>query len=317
MVDTVVAMNDRARDLLRQHGWEPGAVLGSGMEGTVLGLSTKAVAKVWHGRSRSDVHALRRFGTALGAASLAVGVPQVLELLEDGDLLITIECRVPGEPLRSDGTPAPPLADSEDVRLLGDALDVLASATVSPDLASLPILPGDRPFDPAKPFAVSLAELAHRRFQVRPELLRREVEDIDALVSAVLARLRALREVPSSLIHGDLIPANVQVRDAEVSGVLDFGFMTTLGDPQFDAAIAASVFDMYGPRARRSEDLLTQAFLTRFGHDLERYNLYRAAYALITHAVYSPDGADGHFAWCAQMLRRPEVRSAVLDPANS
>ena len=36
---------------------------------------------------------------------------------------------------------------------------------------------------------------------------------------------------------------------------------------QFDAAVSASVFDMYGPNARLSEDLLTQNFIKRFSHD--------------------------------------------------
>ena len=31
--------------------------------------------------------------------------------------------------------------------------------------------------------------------------------------------------------------------------VLDFGFLTTAGDPRLDAAIAAAVADMYGPHA--------------------------------------------------------------------
>lgn len=258
------------------------------------------------------MESLERFGRALGRASLPVEVPRVLDLLEDGELLITIEHRVPGEPLRPDGIPSPPLVQPHEVRLLGDALEALTEATITPGLASLPLLPGGQPVDPDMSFAASLAGLVAQQFRVRPELLRREVEDVDTLVAAVIARLHDLCEVPRVLIHGDLIPANVQIRDGEVSGILDFGFMTTLGDPQFDAAISASVFDMYGPEARRSETLLTRAFLSRFGHDPDRYSLYRAAYAIITHAAFGTDGDDGHYLWCAQMLRRPEVRSAVF-----
>jgi aminoglycoside phosphotransferase (APT) family kinase protein len=109
------------------------------------------------------------------------------------------------------------------------------------------------------------------------------------------------------------VPPSILVQNGGVSGVLDFGFMTTLGDPQFDAAITASIFDMYGPSARTSEEILSREFLDRFGQDPQRYGLYRAAYAVITNAYFGTDGLDGHFAWCTQMLTRSDVRAAVLD----
>ncbi len=306
-------MNEHATRLLRRHGWEPGDVLGKGVEGTVVDLSPEEVAKIWHGRSRADLDALLRFGqslgTELGGASFAL--PRVLELLEDDGLVITIERKVHGQPLRPDRIPAPPVADADAARLLGDALEGLSHMEISPGLTALPILPGDRPFDGA--FTTSLADLVERRFRILPDLLRREVDDIDALVPAIAGGLRKLPSDPAALIHGDLIPANVLVQDGHVSGVLDFGFLTTVGDPQFDAAITASIFDMYGPNARASEIALSTAFTARFGHDPDRYGLYRAAYAVITNAYFASDGSDGHFAWCAQMLRRPDVRAAVLN----
>jgi aminoglycoside phosphotransferase (APT) family kinase protein len=310
----VTAVDEHATRLLRRHGWEPGAVLGQGMEGTVVDLSAEQVAKIWHGRSRADLDALLRFGSALGDSSLPFATPQVLELLVDDDVVITIERKVYGRPLRPDRIPAPPPVGADAARLMGDVLEGLSHVDGASGLAALPILPGDRAFDWPGSFSRSLADLVERRFHALPGLLRREVEDIDVFVPAVATALRALPESdPVALLHGDLIPANVLVQDGCVSGVLDFGFLTTVGDPHFDAAITASIFDMYGPNARASESLLSQAFAARFGHDPARYGLYRAAYAIITNAYFGSDGADGHFAWCAQMLRRPDVRSAVLN----
>lgn len=105
--------------------------------------------------------------------------------------------------------------------------------------------------------------------------------------------------------------ANVLIEDGEVSGVVDFGFLTTVGDPRFDAAITASIFDMYGPNARASEAALSDAFCARLDHDRSVYGLYRAAYALITNSWFSTDSRDGHFQWCAEMLGRPDSREAV------
>jgi hypothetical protein len=85
-----------------------------------------------------------------------------------------------------------------------------------------------------------------------------------------------------------------------------------VGDSHFDAAITASVFDMYGPKARRSEDLLSEAFADRLGHDRDRYGLYCGAYAVVTHGYFGVDGTDGHFLWCAEMLGRSDVTARVL-----
>lgn len=306
-------VDERAIELLRGRGWSPGAVLGAGMEGTVVDLSAELVAKIWHGRTREDLAVLMQFSAALSEASLPFATPQVLDLLEDDDLVITIEGKVRGESLRPDQAPPPAVVSAAVAQLVGDVLDGLSHAVVSPGLAVLPILPGDRPFVGSASFPSSLADLVDRRFRAFPDLLRREVADIDSLVARLVETLQGLPEPELvGLIHGDLVPPNIVVQEGAVGGVLDFGFMTTLGDPQFDAAITASIFDMYGPNARASEEILTGDFLDRFGHESQRYGLYRAAYAVITNAYFGSDGLDGHFAWCAQMLSRSGVRAAVL-----
>ncbi|MCW2916398.1 MAG: aminoglycoside phosphotransferase family protein [Actinomycetia bacterium] len=41
------------------------------------------------------------------------------------------------------------------------------------------------------------------------------------------------------MIHGDLYPGNILMRDrAAVSGVIDFGTFTMIGDPLYDVAAA-------------------------------------------------------------------------------
>jgi hypothetical protein len=39
--------------------------------------------------------------------------------------------------------------------------------------------------------------------------------------------------------------------------------------------------------------------------------VHRAAYAILTATCFSPTGEDGHFAWCAAMLRREDVLAAL------
>ena len=285
------------------------------MEGTVVDLTAELVAKVWHGRTREDLIPFVELGLALSeAVLLPFDTPRVTDLLEDDDLVITIEHKVLGEPLRSDRITSPAAASAEVAQVLGDVLDGLAQALISPGLAALPILPGEQPFEHSASFPTMLADLVVRRFQAFPDLLRREVADVDGLVDAVAQGLRNVPELDQvGLIHGDLVPPNILVQHGVTSGVLDFGFLTTLGDPHFDAAITASVFDMSGPSADASEEFLSGEFSGRFGQDPQRYGLYRAAYAVITNAYFGADGLDGHFAWCARMLTRSDVRAAVLD----
>lgn len=309
-------MDERAIALLRWLGWKPGDILGAGMEGTVIDLSADEVAKVWHGRNPNDLQTLLRFGSAVEHSPIPFRCSRATAIVEEDDLVVTIEQKVTGRALRPDALSDAPLVTDDEVRLMGDALAGLSQATTG-DLDVLPILPADRPFSHKNRFGVSLADLAERRFAARPELLRQEIGDIDEILAALLCSLRNLPDPePKCLIHGDLIPANVLIEDREVAGVVDFGFLTTVGDPQFDAAIAASSFDMYGPNAQLSEQILSAAFSVRFGHDLTIYGLYRAAYAVITNSYFASDRWDGHFRWCVEMLRRPDIRGSITEPHN-
>lgn len=304
-------MDPRVVDLLHRHGWTGGETLGAGVEGTVVAVNESTVAKIWHGRSAAEVEQLQRFSSALEQADLPFGTPSVLDILQDGDQLITIERKLHGRPLRVDSA-EPPRVTDEATQIMGDVLEACAKAPAHPDLAILPVLTGQGAFDPAVPFRHALADFAEQRFHASRDLLGRHIEGIDDIVKAFTTRLRAMPAGPSPrLLHGDLIPANVLIDHDQLSAVLDFGFFTTLGDPAFDAAITASIFDMYGTHARTSEDHLTRAFSARFDHDPVVYDIYRAAYAVVTSTCFSSDGSDGHFDWCARMLSRPEVQAAI------
>lgn len=305
-------VDEQVLTALRLRGFTPGDVLGAGMEGTVVDLSGDHVAKVWHGRSRDDLRALLEFGLALDAAPIPFATAGAVELLDQDGLLVTIERKVRGDQLASASRQDPPTVSEHEAQIIGDALAGLSRAS-DPRLALLPVLPGESPVDPAREFGQSLADLVLHRFTATGGSLRTYVPDIDSIAMSLLRQLRALPPLPrKSLIHGDLIPANILVSDGKVSGVLDFGFLTTIGDPRFDAAIAASIFDMYGDNARSSEEILSARFIDRFGHDDRVYALYRGAYAVITHAVFGADDSDGHFSWCVEMLRRADIRAAIF-----
>ncbi len=302
----------RWSDFLHGCGLEPGEVLGSGMEGAVVSLGDDRVAKIWHRRPVEELAALQRFYSAVGRAGVAVATPSILQILSLDGQHATIEPRLHGRPLWTADGSSPTLGD-RDVACIGDVLAALAAVEPAPDLGILPVLEGEAPFQAgAVPFPRSLAALVARRVErFRAPLLAR-LPELDLLTAAVVARLEGLEPGDVGLVHGDLIPANIFVDDTTApQAVLDFGFLTTLGDPAFDAAVTASIYDMYGPRAAETEATLDEALGDRFGHDPARLAVYRAAYALATGNCFSASGSDGHFEWCMRVLERPAVREAL------
>lgn len=272
--------------------------IGSGMEGTVLRLEGDLVAKVWHFAGADDLAVRQRFYTDV-ADALPLRTTRMLDVVPVEERWASIEPLLHGTPLA--GPPTPGAVDA-----VADVLAALASVTPTPAMTSLAALPGEPPLDVSGGFGSGLAALVERRAS---RVLAAAIPDFAEVLASVAAALRSLPPEPAALVHGDLIPANVLLDDAgRASAVIDFGFLTTVGDPAFDAAVTASIFDMYGASARSAEALLD----ARLQVEPRRAAVHRAAYAISTATCYSPTGEDGHFDWCVAMLRRPDVRPLLL-----
>lgn len=299
--------------VLQRAGLTHKGLLGSGVEGTVADLGDGTVAKVWSGRGLNDLQLLRDFYDAVYAArpaDLAVAMPHILDLREVEGTLITVEQRLTGDPVWvADGTS--PTLTAGHVDAMVEALAALAAIPGKPTFRALPMLPDEPPLDRNAPFETELAALVTRRAAQFETSLRAALPEVDAILADTVAALHGLRPATPSLVHGDLIAANVLASGAHATAVLDFGFLSTAGDAAFDAAITASCFDMWGPNARNVERQLDRAFESAFGHDHYRYSIYRAAYALTTACCFGTDLSEGHFAWCITLLSRSDVRDAL------
>ena len=290
-------------------GLRPDTVLGKGVEGVVVRLHGGGVAKVWHDRTEPQLRTLQAFYAAVAGAGLPLRTPVVSDVVDLGGRFATLEPLLPGRPLAS---PDPrPAVNDADAHAMADVLAALSAVTPTPPMARLPALPGEPPLGTASGFATALADLVDRRVARSAHVLRAALPDLDETAAAVTEALRSLPPAPAALVHGDLIAANVLVDEGRPPAVLDFGFLTAVGDPAFDVAVTASVYDMYGPHARETEERLDAVLARRFGHDPARLDVYRAAYALATSTCFGSAGQDGHFTWYVAVLRRARVREAL------
>lgn len=242
----------------------------------------------------------------------AVPAPLGRLTLPDGRSLLR-QPRLHGRSIGDFYDPAAGRLDPRAEQALADLLSALRTIP-HPQPIEMPDLPllGDSMVTTAQPWAATLQRLLEDRTRRFGGLLRAHVDCLDDLVEGCDAFLASRGDVAVALQHGDICPENVLVDDdCRLTAVLDWGFLTMLADPVLEMALTSGFFDMYGPHALRTERRLSDLFAEAF--DVEHADVlrFKAVYALIGANAYSGT-ADGHFQWCAAVLRRPDVRSAVL-----
>jgi aminoglycoside phosphotransferase (APT) family kinase protein len=290
----------RWAEQLAARGYTP-TPLAAGVEGAVFRLEGGTVAKVWNSRERDEILGLASFYEAVAVADLPFLTPSIFEVGDLGDATFSIERELPGAPLFRAGGESPPL-ESGRLRCVAEALGALAAVRPTEAMKQLPILDESDPLWIEGSFNEGLARL----------VTRRALPEVEPQAAAVVSRLGEMAPGPDGLVHGDLIPANILVDDdaCRVTAVLDFGFLTTVGAPAFDAAVAANIFDMYGSERDASVAAMERMVADAFGYAEDMLAVYLAAYALTTMNMYGSE-SDGHFQWCAAVLRRPAVLEAL------
>lgn len=286
--------------------------LAAGVEGAVFRLGNGSIAKVWDTRTEAGLHRLAAFYQAVAGAGLPFLTPEISEIGLITDATFSIERELPGRPLFPDRTGQSPPLEPRRRQRVADVLLGLASVTTSDAMRMLPILDEADPVSPVRGFDATLGELVARRVEHSLTQMSVAIPAMSRLAAMVVSRLSTMGSGPEGLIHGDLIPANILVDDdGAVAAVLDFGFLTTVGPLAFDAAVAVAVFDMYGPHRGASFAEIDRVIREAFGYPEEVLAVYRAAYAMVTMTKFGSSEEEGHFRWCAEMLRRPDVLNAL------
>lgn len=295
-------------DFFARQGHAP-TPLASGAEGAVYDLGAELVAKVWLDRRAADLAEMQTFYADVAAAGLPFATPEILRIENVDGSSVTYERKLPGQPLQDqlglDDREIGPAARG----CVVDVLRALATVPATASMRQLAVLDEDQPLRAAAgTFQTALLELLGRRVARFGPVIRQRLPDFDGRYASLRERIAALTPSPDTVIHGDLFGGNILVDDSARSlAVLDFGFLTTAGDPRLDAAITASIMNMYGPHA----PAITQDLTARLAHELDyppdALLTYQAAYAVATSNAFTADGTDGHFSWCLDQLRRPDI----------
>ncbi len=293
-------------------GFQP-SFLARGMEGLVFDLGHDRVGKVWFSKPVEDVRLLQQFYDQLRDCPLRFLTPLIRDVVEmPNGIVASIEERLPGTALKHfrDILPRDQILREKTiasfVRVVTE-LSTIADVRASRELSLINVRV---PLGLADTWGDTLAYVIQRRVEGSRAVLGRAIHDVDAILIRAVTALRELPRVAPGVIHGDICTENILVDPVtlEPTALIDFGFLTASGDPIFDAVVATLIYDMYSPLAAESRRELHRRFAEGFGEIfIRRYPLYRAAYALATATAYSPEGNDGHFAWCAEILNTVDL----------
>jgi hypothetical protein len=287
--------------------------LAAGVEGAVYDLGEAMVAKVWRERGAAELTLLQACYADIARAGLPFATPEIADIEQADGLSVTYERKLPGVPLQDQLDRGDRDLPEAATRCVLHVLPALATVAATASMRRLPVLDEDRALRAGTaPFPVALLALLDRRVARFGTVLRSRLPDFDRRYAALRETLAILPPVPDTVIHGDLLGGNILVGPGmRPLAVLDFGFLTTAGDPRLDAAITASIMNMYGPHAAGITRQLTARFSRELGYPAPVLLAYQAAYAVATSNAFSADGSDGHFAWAVGQLGRADIGAAL------
>jgi serine/threonine protein kinase len=298
-----------ARSLM-ERGVSLGELLGSGMEGSVFDAGGEQVVKIWDERTIAELRVLQAFYASADRSSLTFELPAILDVFEVENHAISVERRLPGHSLKSDVDPDAPEIRPHVFQAVQSILEGLRGVPGTQAMRAIPVLSGYPLYSSdAQSWSQALSGLALERSDQYAHLLRRDIPDFDERRSAILNAIVQLdQSLSSALIHGDICPENILVdNNGRVVALVDFGFLSSAGDPMFDASIAACITEMYGPHHADHELQMSRAISEVYPKLGQVKPFYQAAYGLITSNAYDEEGLDGHYAFCVDLIRSRDL----------
>jgi len=272
--------------------------LGSGQEADIFDLGDERVLRVYR-RATEAAHLERmaRFYGALKRGAVAFATPAVLDWGVRDGVAFSVERRIEGASLAS------LLGRSKgEVRRRALRSYVEAAAAIEalghpqPDYGEVLADPPVR----AGTWAEFVMARAGTELELHRGLIEARVARPDRALEALGLMVEAQGDAAPRLIHGDFYPENVLVGDSgEVTGVIDFGGLTLIGDAQLD--LACAVIFLTGMDSVTADDrALVRDHALRLGLREQSLTLYRLYYAF--RFLGAPRENDGLLRWCVSTI---------------
>lgn len=272
-------------------GAAPSDLIGYGGEARVYALSGHKIARIMH-PDASHIAAQQRAALAeeisAGAAKMGFQTPDIIDILDIEDRVITIERRCEGAPFTEVLKTA---TGKNRQRQLERFLDV------STRLRDIHI---SRPYfgELSGDHAVTGPDL-RTYLQARAARSLAAFEgDFEHVEANVLAN--ALPDcTQKSLVHLDLFSGNVLMSEGKVSAVIDFGLHSIVGDARLDqVAIVAYLDPQISPMATQADRTFAAHWLA---DQMLDYPLKAAKNWLAAYWTFAQDDPNV-LAWCRRIL---------------
>lgn len=289
--------------------------LGKGMQSLVFELNEREVLKVY-GREIGieNIKRLKNFYESLDTKKVSFLTPLLTDVVEKGAKILATEKKLDG--ICPNGDYLKKLNTADLRRFLYSYIETLFSVqkieTTYLGIAEVLDLTGDF-FEPRlyKDWNELITFNLKNKYQQTKTIFDKKVDNAARLVEMLVGKFSSYKISKSRLIHGDFFPANLMVDDSlKIASVLDFGILTTIGDPIFDIALGATFSDMYDQikhfKVKEFVWGLVKDKVTE--EEYIRAQVYVLIYSFISANMYKKnDPTDGHFNWCINNLNNPKL----------
>ena len=272
-------------------------ILGSGWESTIYALRTTQILRIPRPEAGSEDQVRARAAFTASLPPLPFAVPFVREISRIDGQLYVIEDRIAGQSMAALLPKLSGERRATALRAYLAAAEAMSAAAAPGEAFGDLLLDQPRRCDKWSDYLT-----ARVRKAAADDMLAAAIPGLAGIVERFTARLEAIPDPASCIVHGDIWPPNVMMNDdLQVTGLIDFSFTTRIGDHIMDLAGACHFLLATKSSSQADHDYLKQLILAKHGAEvIDRIGLYAVWFAF-DFAFNHDDAAV--FAWCTNLIR--------------
>ena len=293
--------------------------LGEGMQCVVFADGNDSVVKIYDAAAgKENLQRLMQFYRSLDTTKVSWQTPKILSIDEVKGKLVVAEQRLLGiSPTRDYFKRLPIHTLKVYFTQYVDALFSVQNIHTDFLNTAEPLdLSGDFfEYRPYRSWQDLLQQNLERKLKENRKYYLPFVPHLNALAQQLMQKIDTVNLHDCRLIHGDFFPGNTIINEAiQITGLLDFGTFTTMGDPIYDIALGWVFADMYENIDHFPvKDFVGERINRKLAeNEVERMKLYVLIYSLLSATMYgNPDTNDGHFRWAMKNLNDKTLLEAL------